>query len=389
MLRWGARMHMTEEDYEMLDGSLKIMHNMFNTLRDIDVKQAQLGLKDLDQRHRERYARKDRKDTLFFDVVAEDAITLGWEYIGHDALFKKVYNQSGVIITEERGKIGSSRIEHNTPVIISDPTDRSSYLEQLIREHEGACATMGEVFDREHERIGDAHARVEAVNSSVTLLKDNMIKYTIVLSMFTGEVFVAYPAGVFFGGIQDAKKGHAVFTQRAQFKEDETLNMLCYTEEGKDEYESNITGTHLRFFPLDLTIKKPGGPNRFTYLLQETEGQQVSSIGVIAHNGEKIQESLPNIAVAFFSGGQLRAYKLFCDWNFAQQRAGKELTPNLQNSIYNNGLLVNTGIKLMFLNNYQYPSEFRDTTVIIPVANNAAGTLMDGMVRREYAIRII
>ena len=378
---------MTEEDYEMLDGSLRIMLNMFNTLRGIDVKQAQRGLKDLDQRHQERYARKDRKDTLFFDVVAEDAITLGWEYIGHDGLFKRVYSQSGVIITEERGKIGSSRIEHNTPVIISDPTDRSSYLEQLIRDHEGACATMGDVFDRERERIGDAHARVESVNSSVTLLKDNMIKYTIVLNMFTGEVFVAYPRGVFSGNIQDAKKGHTVFTQRAQFKADETLSMLCYTEEGK--YESNRKGTHLRFFPLDSTIKKPGGPNRFTYLLQEAEGQQVSPIGVIAHNGEKIQESLPNIAVAFFSGGQLRAYKLFCDGDFAEQRAGKELTPNLQNSIYNNGLLVNTGIKLMFLNNYQYPSEFRDTTVIIPTANDAAGTLMDGMVHRQYAIRII
>jgi hypothetical protein len=59
------------------------------------------------------------------------------------------------------------------------------------------------------------------------------------------------------------------------------------------------------------------------------------------------------------------------------------------NSLFNQGLIVNTGLKLTFLNNHLYPSEFRDTTVIIPTENEAALTLMNGMVDREYAMRII
>jgi len=41
------------------------------------------------------------------------------------------------------------------------------------------------------------------------------------------------------------------------------------------------------------------------------------------------------------------------------------------------------------LNNHDYPSEFRDTTLIVPKENEAAVTMMVGMVEREFAIRII
>lgn len=382
-------MYLTDEDSKMLQGSLEIMTQMYETLRALEVQRAKVDISQLDEKTRKRYSRKDKKDTRFFDIVAEDAISLGHDFFGHDALFKRVYNQSGVVITEEKGKVGSSRIEDNTPVIISDPTDRSSYLDEIIANHEATCTTMGEVFDAERARIGEAHSKVEAPNASVTLLKDNMIKYSIVLNLLTAEVFVAFAPvnhdpGVFYGNIQDI---HSVddLQQRAKFRSDETLQMLCYSE--GEKYESNRQGTHLRFFHLVSSIRNPGGPNRFTYLLEGT--QEVSPVGVIAHNGEKIQESLPNIAVAFFSNGELAAYKLFCDRQYTKDRGGKLLTPNIQNSIYNAGFLTNTGLKLTFLNNHDYPSEFRDTTVIVPVKNEVAMTLLAGMCVRGYALRII
>lgn len=380
-------MQMTDEDMGMLEGSIDIMRNMYTHLRELDVNKARKDISELDEKTRRLYARKDGKDTVFFDIVAENAISLGATFYGHYSLFQRVYAQSGVVITEERGRVPSDRrIEHNTPVIISDPVDRSSYLEKIIQQHAEECSTMGEVFDAERERIGDDHSRVEACNSSVTLLKDNMIKYSIMLNLFTGEVFVAYEPGVFYADITHLK-GTSNLKEEAKFKTDETHTMLCYTREGK--YENNRNGTHLRFFDLDRSIKSPGGPNRFTYLLEETGEEPVSSIGVIAHNGEKIQESLPNIAVAYFSNGELQAYKLFCDREYHEYRAGKGLTPNLQNSLYNQGTIVNMGLKLAFLNNHQYPSEFRDTTVIFPSENEAALTLMEGMVKRDFAIRII
>ncbi|HIG93793.1 MAG TPA: hypothetical protein VJI32_05785 [Candidatus Nanoarchaeia archaeon] len=379
-------MYLTEEDLEMLNGSLKIFRKMYGTLRALEVTEAKADLNSLPVKMRQRYARKDKKDTIYFDIVAEDAISLGHDFYGHDALFKRAYDKSGVIITEEKGKVGSSRIEHSTPVIISDPADRSSYLEKIIEEHGSAGTTMGEVFDFERKKIGESHARVEGCNSSVTLLKDNMIKYSLILNLFTGEVFVAYPGGIFSGDIKIVDTIDDLKNE-VTFKRDETLNMLCYSEGSK--YENNRKGTHLRHFPQEMNIKSPGGPIRFTYLLEEGK-EKVSSVGVIAHNGEKIQESLPNIAVAFFSKGKLWAYKLFCSQEFVNEhRAGKGLTPNLQNSIYNHGLLTNTGLKLEFLNNHDYPSDFRDTTVIAPASNDPAITLLEGMVRRDYAIRII
>ncbi len=379
-------MVMTDEDMEMLDGSIRIMRHMYRHLRSLKVDDAKKNISDLDEKIRSLYSRKDGKDTVFFDVEAEESISLGIDFCGHYSLFQKIYHDSGVVVTEERGRVPHGmRIEHSTPVIISDPVDRSSYLERIIDEHSG-CDTMGDVFDAEREKIGDGHCRLESCNSSVTLLKDNTIKYSVILNLFTGEVFVAYEKGVFSGNIISARSVDDINTE-LDFKTDETLAMLCYTKKGK--YENNRLGTHLRFFDLDRSIPSPGGPNRFTYLLEEAEYEPLSSIGVIAHNGEKIQESLPNIAVAYFSENKLQAFKLFCDREYNEQRAGKILTPNLQNSLYNQGLISNVGIKLEFLNNHHYPSQFRDTTVILPEENDQAMTMMEGMVKKDYAIRIV
>ena len=380
-------MHLTNEDIEMIDGSLTILKNMYFRLRELSVTDAKRDISEMEDSIKAKYARKDGKDTRFFDIVAENAISYGADSFGHETLFQKIYDIQGVVITEERGKVPPrSRIEDNTPVIISDPVDRSAYLDDIIKRHGEKCKNMGEVFDCERQKISDAHSRVESCNSSITLLKDNMIKYSAMLNLFTGEIFLAYEPGIFHANIEEIVQA-TDFKDRADFKTDETLKMLCYTKPGK--YENNRMGTHLRFFDLDESINSPGGPNRFTYLLKETGEDKVSRIGVIAHNGEKIQESLPNIAVAYFSKKELLAYKLFCDREYHEHRAGKELTPNLQNSIYNDGLLINRGLKLKFLNNHDYPSEFRDTTVIFPKENEAALTMMEGMVKREFALRII
>ncbi len=104
-------MYLTDEDSKMLQGSLEIMTQMYGTLRALEVQRAKVDISQLDEKTRKRYSRKDKKDTRFFDIVAEDAISLGHDFFGHDALFKRVYNQSGVVITEEKGKVGSSRIE--------------------------------------------------------------------------------------------------------------------------------------------------------------------------------------------------------------------------------------------------------------------------------------
>ena len=302
---------LTYKDEAFLNQSLRIMRILYTTLRDIPTQEAKKGFEQLDKDERKRYSRKDGKDTIKFDVIAEKIITSQYEGIaGHNVFFREIFEIPGISITEEQGRYPNDRkINQNTPVIISDPVDRSSYLERILEKFESECTTMGEVFDREREEIGEEHARVEACNASLTLLKDGDIKYSLVLNLFTGEIFIGEPSGIYCGNIMEIKKRDE-FKEQPEFKTEETLNLLCYNNGSK--YQSNFKGTHLRLFnPVD--IQSPGGPNRFTYLLQEPEGKITSDVGLIAHNGEKVQEILPNIAMAYFSQGRLAAYKLFCD----------------------------------------------------------------------------
>ncbi|RLI97175.1 MAG: hypothetical protein DRO99_03360 [Candidatus Aenigmatarchaeota archaeon] len=385
-------MYLTEEDVEMLNGSVSVLSKMYQRLRDLPVEEARRDLSELDAKAQKKYARKDRKDTKFFDIVAEDAISIGDGYQGHLDLFQKIFGQQGIIITEECGRVPREpRIEHDTPVIISDPVDGSSYFDDVIERMSRASDSsevMGDLFDREMEEVGVESLRRHACNSSVTLLRDNMIKYAVVVNLFTGDIYVGSSEGVFMGDIRSATSAGDI-SAPVEFDDTEGLTMLCYTKPGK--YEQNREGTHLRFFPLDPAATAeigPIGPMRFTNLVRYGE-DDCSGIEVVAHNGEKVQEILPNVAMAMFSGGRLRAYKLFCDPEYTQHRAGKGMTPNLANSLYSDGLIVNTGIKSVFLNNYDYPSEFRDTTAIIAAGNDAALTMFTGMVERDYAARVV
>jgi len=57
-------MYLTEEDLEMLNGSLKIFRKMYGTLRALEVTEAKADLNSLPVKMRQRYARKDKKDTI-------------------------------------------------------------------------------------------------------------------------------------------------------------------------------------------------------------------------------------------------------------------------------------------------------------------------------------
>ena len=382
-------MYLTPEDTSMLNGSIEIMSRIFERLRDTPVKDAVRNLSGLDKAKQDRYRRKDRKDTRMFDIVAEDAISIGDGFSGHMDQMLRVYNKTGVIITEECGRVPREiPIEHSTPTVISDPVDGSSYFDDIMKRLGEPDDRVGVVFDREVDLVG-AMARRHACNTSVTLIKDNMIKYSVVLNLFTGDIYVGSPMGVFMGDIKVARTLSDI-NMPVEFDGSENLTMLCYTrQEGK--YERNRQGTHLRLLPMHEASKReigPIGPMRFTYLVRFGDKNDFK-VGVIAHNGEKVQEALPNVAMALFSKGALNAYKLFCDPEYTEQRAGMQLTPNFSNSLYSDGLLRNTGVRSSFFNNYDYPSEFRDTTAVISPSNDAALTMFTGMVSREYAVRIV
>jgi hypothetical protein len=252
---------------------------------------------------------------------------------------------------------------------------------------------VGEIFDRETEKIGLPAARRRACNSSVTLIKDNEIKYTAVMNLFTGDVFVGSAKGIFHGNIKTYNPEKRVLINTpVNFDNSENMSTICYTLKGK--YENNRMGTHLRFFPLHpISYKRPVGPMRFCYLVrfqdESEEDMKDLKVGVVAHNGEKIQESLPNIAIAHFSKGELEAYKLFCDPKYKEITADRDMTPNLLNSLYSDMPIEYRGIQSTFLNTHEYPSDYRDTTLIFSRDNGPAHAMALGMVDQKFAVKIV
>jgi hypothetical protein len=398
-------MHLPEEDRRLMSGSYTIMRRLHERLTNLPVTLAHRDLSQLPEEERRRYERKDGKDTRFFDYVAENIISgYGDNDPGHMGLIHRITGTTGKIITEECGQVPRElTINHSTVVIISDPVDASAYLDDIIARHwdESETELMGDLFRKETAEKGEAAVRRYACNSSITMLRNNLINYTMVMNLFSGDVYVGSPEGIFQGNVSRHRSLDDV-QEPIRFIEDERLTMLCYTCAGK--YEENRRGTHLRFLPLHeqswtgsveelpggVVWKRPGpaGPMRFVQLV-ELEGIASPGIGIIAHNGEKIQESLPDIAMAYFSSGGLKAYKLFCDRDHAEHRAGMLLTPVLANSLYKRGMIEQGGVDLLFLNSYDYPSQFRDTTAIMPSSNDAAVTMFTGMVERGYATRIV
>jgi len=388
-------MFLTQQDEDAMDGSVKIIKRLFDRIRDIPIEDAKKDISEFSLDIRQKYCRKDTKDTSFADMVAEDIICGSRNEPGHSNLIRDVYDIGGVIITEEQGKYprDDTRIDHRTPVIISDPIDASKYFDKMMSDHSGKknVKRVGDAFDKELVYVG-TKARRHACNSSLTMLRDNSLKYTVVANLLTDDIYIASPRGVLMGDISKVKGAGDINTE-VKFSDHEGKKLICYTTE-KGKYEINRHGTHLRLLDFDKAEYRNAvgdigvvGPLRFTYLLDYNG--DVSPFHVVGHNGEKIQEALPNIVVARYSKGRLNAYKLFCDDDELQVRANVALTPNLANSLYSDGLIRNMGIKTDFLNRYSYPSQFRDTTAIIVRGNEDAETTFSGMVQNRYAVRIV
>ncbi|MBL7160754.1 MAG: hypothetical protein ISS93_02810 [Candidatus Aenigmarchaeota archaeon] len=382
-------MILSTEDLEMANGSIHVMKTLYDSVWDMPIEAALMGSDKFSDKEKKIFRRMDGKPTIGIDKEAENILHTGiGPYCGLLTYMNRAYRKHGVIITEECGKMPSDfRIQQETPIIISDPIDASSLLEKIMKLAEPG-ERVGKAFERALGEMGDNVNRF-APNSSITMLRDDMIKYTIVLNLLTGDVYVGSLRGVFRGNIKGIKSFEDINTP-LEFSHEHKNTLLCYTRE-KGKYEDNRKGTHLDRFDLHKSAKEkigPTGPMRFTYLLKFGDSLD-GEVGVIAHNGEKVQEALPSNGISLFSRGQLLAYKLYCMPEYKKERDGRELTPAEPNSIYHHGSICNRGVKCTFLGRYDYPSQFRDTTVIVPAGNYPVVDVMKKMVVNNEAVRIV
>jgi hypothetical protein len=378
-----------QELTDMMQGSFEILRKTYAELINLKPREAIIPVAELSERLREVYNKKEKKDTLLMDVLAEQRLAGSENYIGNlDLVAKVLPGHEGVWITEERGIVMLKPINplsntqlligEGTPVFISDPIDQSRQIESMAKEYEGKFSNFGQIFDAELSKRG-ALARVDAPNTSVTMLKNNQIMYTMILNLLTREVYIGSERGVFSGDIEQAKTIDDI-SKPLQFKTvfnsaEDNFRMICYAY--GEKYIKNLAGTNLSYFIHEEGVPQPVGPLRFSYLLADN-GSDIPNIGLIAYNGEKVQELLPSISIAYFSKGGLHAWKLFCKPDYREERAGKDMTPHLRNSLFK-GYMRTEGIEYTHMNRHTNPNNFRDTVVITPNQNYAVQTMMRGM----------
>ena len=105
--------------------------------------------------------------------------------------------------------------------------------------------------------------------------------------------------------LQDVKE----YGKQVRFSRADSLQAVMYLI--GEEYENNLEQTPLKDFSTQILLRNgddslisskggPGGPGRIAYL-RHTEQSEIPEVPVLAYNGEKIQESLPSVAMAYLA----------------------------------------------------------------------------------------
>ena len=395
----------------MLEGSFKILRNAYSIIIDTPPEESIKPLSELSEKNQEIFGKKEKKDTINLDIIAERALSGSDDINGNLDIAARIFPNIPVVwVTEERGKVvkregsyeydKSVEIHGGTPLFISDPIDQSSSLTDIVKKHTKNAKTIGSVFDNYLNYLTSKGRKIEAAvaapNVSFTFIRQRSIIYTMVLNLVTSEVYVAHAGGILTGKLNDKKESSlSDLTQGFEFnhavrKPKENLNMVCYAS--GEKYLANLEGTSLTLFQRITEIPKPVGPLRFRYLSKDID-EELTPVGLIAYNGEKVQELLPSVAMAYFSQGELWVWKLLCDQDYIKQRAGKDMTPHLGNSLFGQGPISRYGIEPDHMSYHRTPNNFRDTVVITTKDNAQVNTMMAGLVNPETglpkAIRII
>jgi hypothetical protein len=367
-------MGMGQEDFDMLGLSLQTIRKTYGSIRDISLEAAVADLSSSSS-----CQGKKLKDTLGLDRVAEQQIISSLLEAS-----ERIYGKEALVISEECGRAGASRISPGTPVFISDPFDGSKFAESKIREHI-SLGYLGKVFDAVHEENGHSISMIVAPTTSFTMIRDGELKFSVVANLVRGDVFSMSQDGIYVGNPAMEPRESIFIYKQFGFREQMGDKMVCYC--GREPYALNMAHTGLGgLFERDEMITFAAGPSRFSYLLPEAE-EHFPDTGVLAYNGEPAQEFLPTLAAAFFSGGRLNAYKLCASCDISEDK-GFKMTPAPEESMFS-GMIGEKGLRLDVLDCKEYPSEYSDTLVVVPVSNGPAYKKMEQAVAEGAAMRLV
>jgi hypothetical protein len=345
---------------------------------------------------RTKWGKGERGDTLFIDAAPEIIMK---ERL-HD------FNKDGLFITEEYGESAKKLLpadpnpDRQEPVFISDPTDRSKYLQIFLRttSENNLDIPIGDLmsdekFNKEWEQIGDKPATITGATSAISCIRKGSIAFSIILNYITKTVFVAAPENVVYLKLSSHSKRNL-----EEIDYDYILNYgkaldfppskcTCRDAEdfkrfvtylGKSGYAENFADSmifmdHPETF---LHHKEPGGPARILYLSELQKGH--GPIGFIVANGEKITEWIHWLAFAKFSKNKkgerpLRVFEIFIERPWTKEGILMSTSPSYSIFICEENRKF---IDVCRLRNFQNPSKFRSMLVVVPADNERIITTM-------------
>lgn len=308
------------------------------------------------------------------------------------------YDRFSIVVTEEAG---GREIVHlpdpNDPrrsksVFISDPTDRSAQLKQMLEGVENKSARVLDVVRDPvcrcgwEERFG-APAEITGGTSAVTCVRRGVPIFAVIVNYITRDLFVSCSAGNFVLPLPDDLSrvdldyvracGRKLFFRRLGLGHAHERRFVTFM--GKSGYRENLLDSRLIAegeVKTHLHYDLPGGPSRVLYLsaLQPAD----VPIGFILANGEKISEWVHWLPFVRFAreendqeGPALRLFEVFQDRPWTKEGILMSTPPAY--SVFRpvsgaEGMVINVGRFPDFSN----PSRIRATLVVAPSDNHWA-----------------
>jgi hypothetical protein len=359
-------------------------------------------------------------DTLGLDAVPEIAIT---ERLKH-------FDQYATIVLEEEGEdynpLGrEGRYAERGPrtFFVSDPTDRSAYLERALKEAKSGVddtrntgmkvrdAILGEEARRRWEDFAGSPASITGALCAITCVRRGLPICSGLLNYVTQELIIACSAGIHLLKLPPFEADLEPSDSATVTAEEVTLNHLLaagtpvelrstsgreprklVTFLGKPIYQASfqdsqlVAGENIDQF---VHHREPGGPGRILYL---SELQPASaSIGFILANGEKISEWIHWLSFARFarqsrdpSEPAVRVFEVSHERPWT--RDGVLMSTSPEYSIFQQTDAVGRRYEISVerLQAFANPSIYRSTLLVAPSDNDWAVQMV-----RRHGYRVI
>jgi len=265
-------------------------------------------------------------DTKGFDAIPEIVISEELKRFDPDIVF----------LTEEIGRQRKfsvpQEIELQPILYISDPTDRSSFLEKFlqgfVKENPSFIdlkfkeILRNEEIKERWENLASGPAVITGPTGSISGIKKGVPFFAVIVNYLTQDLFVACDWGKKRFNIEGisqedfkwitlekifAEGEEIIFDQERNLDVEESKKFFTFI--GKEGYEENLKEAKIFLNqPLDyLVYKEPGGPTRILYLSSLYEGE----VGFILSNGEKIIEWIHWLPFISASNRENKTLKIF------------------------------------------------------------------------------